>query len=158
MAGGRPSKFKPEYVEIGKRLCEHNAFTDAELATAFGITLSTLHLWKLKHPQFSDALRMGKAPANERVVKSLYDRAMGYSAMETDIRVIDGKIVLTEIVKHYPPDPTSMIFLLKNRMPTEFKDKRETEISGSLNLTDMTDDELERAIAAKEAALKGSED
>lgn len=155
---GRPTKFKPEYVEIGRRLCENNAFTDAELAAAFGVTLSTLHLWKLKHPEFSDALRMGKAPANERVVKSLYDRAMGYSCVETDIRVVDGKIVKTEIVKHYPPDPTSMIFLLKNRMPAEFKDKRETEISGSLNLTDMTDDELERAIAAKEAALQSRED
>lgn len=157
MAAGRPSKFKPEYVEVAKRLCENNAFTDAELAAAFGVTLSTLHLWKIKHPEFSDSVKLGKDPANQRVVKSLYDRAMGYSCMEIDIRVIDGKIVQTEVLKHYPPDPTSMIFLLKNRMPSEFKDKRETEISGTLNLTDMTDEELDRAIAAKEAALKAGE-
>jgi hypothetical protein len=122
------------------------------------VTLSTLHLWKIKHPEFSDALKLGKAPANDRVVKSLYDRAMGYSCMETDIRVVEGKIIQTEVLKHYPPDTTAMIFLLKNRMPAEFKDKRETEISGNLNLTDMTDDELERAIAAKEAALQARED
>lgn len=121
----RPTKYKPEYAEQARRLCKNNAFTDAELAAFFGVTLSTLHLWKLKNPEFSDALKIGKAPANQRVQKSLYDRAMGYSQTEMDIRVIDGKIVKTEIVKHYPPDPTCLIFYLKNRMPDEWRDKRD---------------------------------
>lgn len=160
MAAGRPSKFKPEYVEIAKRLCENRAFTDKELADTFGVTLSTLHLWKLKHPEFSDSLKLGKAPANERVVKSLYDRAMGYSVVETDIRVVNGKIVKTEVVKHYPPDPTCLIFYLKNRLPDEFRDKRETAISGQLNYADMTDEQLDRSIStivAAEATDPGAE-
>lgn len=131
---GRPTKYRPEYAEQAKRLCENNAFTDAELALFFGVNLSTLHLWKIKHPEFSDSVKIGKGPANERVAKSLYDRAMGYSVVETDIRVINGKIVKTDVVKHYPPDPTSLIFYLKNREPDQWRDKQELEVDlrGSL--------------------------
>lgn len=132
----RPSKYKPEYAEQAQRLCANNAFTDVELASFFGVTLSTVHLWKLKHPEFSDAIKIGKAPANARVEKSLYDRAMGYSQTETDIRVIGGKIVKTEVVRHYPPDPTSLIFYLKNRMPDQYRDKQELEVDLRGNLAE----------------------
>lgn len=136
MARGRPTKFKEEYIEQAQKLCAHMAATDAELAAFFGVNLSTLHLWKLKHPDFSNALKAGKGPANDRVAKSLYDRAMGYSVTETDIRVIDGKIVKTEVVKHYPPDPTSMIFWLKNRESSNWSDTQKVEHTGTVELTD----------------------
>lgn len=132
----RPTKYKPEYAEQAARLCANNAFTDAELASFFSVTLSTLNLWKLRHPEFSDSLKMGKAPANARVEKSLYDRAMGYSQMETDIRVIGGKIVKTEVMKHYPPDPTCLIFYLKNRLPDQYRDKQELEVDLRGNLAE----------------------
>src|SRR6516225_6395600 len=51
----------------------------------------------------------GKAPADERVVVSLYQRALGYDH--------NGK--------HYPPDVTACIFWLKNRAPEEWRDRRE---------------------------------
>lgn len=136
MPGGRPTKYKSEYAEQARRLCENNAFTDVELASFFEVTLSTLSLWKVKHQEFSDALKLGKAPANERVVRSLYDRAMGYSCVETDIRVIEGEIVMTDVVKHYPPDPTSMIFFLKNRAPDEWRDKQDIKLDVTDNLAD----------------------
>lgn len=151
MARGRPSKYKPEYAEEARKLCEDHAFTDLELSEHFNVTLSTLKLWKSTHPDFSASVKLGKEPANARVEKSLYDRAMGYTAIETDIRVINGKIVKTEVTKHYPPDPTALIFFLKNRKPKDWRDKRETEISGQLNHADMTDDDLNRRIAALEA-------
>lgn len=124
----RPTKYKAEYAEQARKLCDHMAATDAELAAFFGVTLSTLHLWKLKQPEFSDAIKLGKGPANERVAKSLYERAMGYKATETDLRVVGGKIVKTEVVRHYPPDPTSMIFWLKNRDNAQWSDKQEVEL------------------------------
>jgi hypothetical protein len=128
MASGRPTKYKAEYAEQARKLCAVMAATDAELAAYFGVTLSTLHLWKLKHPDFSDAIKLGKGPANERVAKSLYERAMGYRATETDLRVVGGKLVKTEVVRHYPPDPTSMIFWLKNRDNAQWSDKQEVEL------------------------------
>lgn len=124
----RPTLYKKEFADIAKRLCETHAMTDLELAGAFGVQLSTLKLWKSKHPEFMASLKLGKEPANARVAESLYHRAMGYSVMEEDVRVIKGKIVKTEVLKHYPPDPTSMIFWLKNRDNKAWSDKQEVEL------------------------------
>lgn len=157
MAQGRPSKFNPKYIPLVAEFAE-SGMTELEMAQRLEVSAPTFRKWKLDNPELLSALKLNKEKADERVEHSLYKRAMGYTCEETDIRVIDGKIIKTQIVRTYPPDTTAMIFWLKNRKPKDWRDKRETEISGSLNLTDMTDDELERAIAAKEAALKGSQD
>lgn len=147
MAGGRPTKYKAEYVKQAAKLAELGA-TDAEMADFFEVTISTFSLWKVKHPEFSEALNGGKDVADRRVETALYNRAMGYSHEDTDIRVVDGAVVMTPTIKHYPPDTTAAIFWLKNRKPNDWRDKRETEHSGSLNLTTATDEEIERRIAA----------
>ncbi|WP_270660628.1 HNH endonuclease [Enterococcus thailandicus] len=46
-----------------------------------------------------------------------------------------GKLVITkEVTKQVAPDTTAQIFWLKNRKPEEWRDKKETEITGSLNV------------------------
>lgn len=146
MAGGRPSKYKPEFVKQAEALCKLGA-TDAEMADFFQVTLSTLSLWKVKHSEFSEALKLGKEVADRRVEEALYNRALGYSHEETDIRVVDGAIMETPMIKHYPPDTTAAIFWLKNRRPDEWRDKRDIEHSGAIKLEELTDEELERKIA-----------
>lgn len=128
MAGGRPTKYKKEYVEQVKKLCELGA-TDVQIADFFEIDQSTLTRWKLKHPEFCTSLKLGKEVPNNQIERSLYNRALGYSCEDTDIRVIDGEIVQTPILKHYPPDSTAAIFFLKNRMPKDYRDKIEIEES-----------------------------
>lgn len=146
MAGGRPSKYKPEFAGQAEKLCKLGA-TDAEMADFFQVTISTLSLWKVKHSEFSDALKLGKEVADRRVEEALYNRALGYSHEETDIRVVDGAIMETPMIKHYPPDTTAAIFWLKNRRPDEWRDKRDVEHSGAIKLEELTDEELERKIA-----------
>jgi hypothetical protein len=68
-----------------------------------------LHKWNLKHHEFGEARKTGKAPANERVIASLYQRALGYNQNS----------------KHYPADVTACIFWLKNRLPAEWRDRHE---------------------------------
>lgn len=47
-----------------------------------------------------------------------------------EIKVLqNGEVVRVQTVKHYPPDPTSMIFWLKNRQPQDWRDKTEVELS-----------------------------
>jgi len=116
----RPTKYKDEYAKQAAKLCDLGA-TDKELADFFEVTESTLNLWKLKHAEFSESLKLGKDHANERVKRSLYNRALGYSHEEDDIRVVNGDIVITPTIKHYPPDTTACIFFLKNRLPDEFR-------------------------------------
>ena len=122
--GGRPSKYKPEYVEQAKKLCMLG-LTDKELASFFEVSDSTLNLWKLNYPEFSDALKGGKTFADAQVASKLFHRATGYEHPEDDIRAINGEIVITPTIKHYPPDTTAAIFWLKNRQPKMWRDKVE---------------------------------
>lgn len=135
MAGGRPTSYKAEYAEQARKLCALGA-TDKEMADFFKVALSTLNLWKIKHPKFSESLKTGKEVADDRVVHALYNRALGFSHEDTDIRVVDGAIIETPIIKHYAPDTTAAIFWLKNRRPDEWRDKQEIEHSGNIALTD----------------------
>ena len=122
--GGRPSKYKPEYPEQAAKLCMLGA-TDAQLADFFSVAVSTISLWKVQHPEFSEAIKVPKAQADQCVEQSLYRRAMGYEHDETDIRTVGTKLVKTPIRKHYPPDTTAAIFWLKNRDPENWRDRVE---------------------------------
>lgn len=130
---GRPSKYRAEFAEQAAKLCKLGA-TDAQLADFFGVSVSTINLWKVQHPKFSESIKVPKAEADERVEQSLYRRATGYEHDDIDIRVIDGAVVQTPIRKHYPPDTTAAIFWLKNRQPEQWRDKQEMEHSGSVTV------------------------
>jgi hypothetical protein len=122
MPGGRPTKYKTEYAEQAYKLCLLGA-GDQRLADFFEVDVSTVNKWKLDHPEFSESLKEGKDIADSNVGKSLYQRAVGYSHPDVDIKVIDGEIVVTDLVKHYPPDTTAAIFWLKNRQKDKWRDQ-----------------------------------
>lgn len=120
---GRPTKFDEKYCEICRKLALLG-LTDAEMIDVLEIASSTFYLWKNEHPHFSEAINKGKHLADAEVAASLYERATGYSHKETDIKVIEGKIVKTEVTKHYPPDTAAGIIWLKNRDQKRWKDKQ----------------------------------
>lgn len=121
---GRPSKYQPDFAKKALKLCRLGA-TDPELANFFEVALSTISKWKIDYPDFSDSLKKGKELSDAEVSNKLFKRATGYSHKDVDIRVIDGKIVQTELTKHYPPDTTACIFWLKNRQSAKWRDKPE---------------------------------
>jgi hypothetical protein len=108
MAGGRPTKLTKEIIEQAKNYCLLGA-TDVELSEFFDVNTSTIYHWRNLSEEFSNATKVGKEEANERVGRSLFTKACGYDK--------DGK--------HYPADNTSIIFWLKNRDPDNWKDVRE---------------------------------
>jgi hypothetical protein len=77
-------------------------FTDADLAGFFGVCEDTINNWKKVYPQFFESLKKGKDIADQKVVQSLYQRALGYSHPEVHISNFRGKITITPIIKHYP--------------------------------------------------------
>lgn len=127
---GRPSKYKPEFAKQAAKLCALGA-TDAQLADFFVVSVSTINLWKVEHPGFSESIKLPKAEADDRIEQSLYQRAMGYEHDEVDIRVVAGAVVQTPIRKYYPPDTTAAIFWLKNRKPSEWRETKAVELTGS---------------------------
>lgn len=125
-AGGRPTSYKPEYCELAYNYCLLGA-TDVQLASFFDVAESTIHKWKHDFPEFSESLKRGKAEADARVAAATFHRATGYSHQEDKIFLHDGEPVVVTTVKHYPPDPVSCIFWLKNRQPERWTDKQKID-------------------------------
>lgn len=127
---GRPSKYKPEYVEQAAKLVRLHA-GDREIADFLGVNEATIHRWKLAHPEFCESLTRTKEEVDAQVEQSLWRRANGYSHKSEKVFQFQGQIVRAETVEHYPPDPTSMIFWLKNRQPDKWRDKRPEDTDNS---------------------------
>lgn len=81
-------------------------------------------------------------------------RALGYEYTEVTKELTEsGMTVTKEVIKQQVPDTTAQIFWLKNRKPKEWRDRKETEISGSMAVTNpfagLSEDEL-RKLAARD--------
>lgn len=147
--GGRPSKYQPEFPKQAEKMTRLGA-TDKDLADFFEVNTDTIYEWKNTHPEFSEALKRGKELADGQVIQSLYKRATGYEFQDTQFASFQGMIISKEYTKHIPPDPTSMIFWLKNRLPKEWRDRQEIDHTSkdekinSIPNTGITADQLEK--------------
>lgn len=128
---GRPSQYDPRFVEEASKLCLLGA-TDIEIADFFNVTVRTIYRWQQEHEDFCHALKVAKTEADERVERSLYSRATGYSyeAVKIFMPANASKPVYAPYREHVPPDTTSMIFWLKNRQRDKWRDKQDYEHSG----------------------------
>lgn len=128
MKRGRPPSFKPEYSDQARKLCELGA-TDIEIADFFEVCKATINNWKQAHPEFLASLKTGKAAADERVERSLYHKAIGYTfdAVKIFMPANAPAPVYADYREHVPPDTTAAIFWLKNRRPDAWRDKTEHE-------------------------------
>lgn len=124
MTAGRPTDFNPSYVGQAEKLASLGA-TDIEVADFFGVDVRTIYRWKHAHEEFCQALNAGKEKADERVVSSLYHKAVGYTFESEKIFQHQGEIIRAPVREHVAPDTTAAIFWLKNRRPTDWRDKQE---------------------------------
>lgn len=136
MAGGRKSKYKPEYAEQARKICALGAI-DADLADFFKVNRDTVNQWRLTFPEFAEALKLGKEVADERVKRSLYHKAVGYSHDAVKILIVNGKVRKIPYIEQFAPDTTACIFWLKNRDPANWRDRTEVantfDVLGSMN-------------------------
>ena len=86
--------------------------------------------------------------ADERVERSLYRRAVGYTYDAIKIMQNKGVVVTHKYKEHVPPDTTAAIFWLKNRRGEAWKDVRKHEVGRPGDFDSMTDDELEHIAAS----------
>lgn len=136
---GRPTVYNPEEHPKVAREQTGNGRTLADLAKLLGVARSTIEEWQNVHPEFSVAIKLGREDAIDRVERSLFERAVGYSHPEVKLLVVSQGKGMPSIVErhkvtaHYPPDTAAAMAFLKNKRPAEWKDKHEVE--GSLTLT-----------------------
>lgn len=126
----RPSSYKAEYAKQAEKLCALGA-TDVELADFFGVERTTIWRWSQAHEQFCNALKVGKASSDDRVERSLYARAIGYSFDAVKIFNANGQPLTVPYREHVAPDTTAAIFWLKNRRPDLWRDKVHQEHTGA---------------------------
>lgn len=152
---GRPSSYKPEYAKQATKLAQLGA-TDQEVADFFEVDVRTVHRWKHDHEDFCHSLKAGKEAADERVERSLYQRAVGYEQDEVKIFMPANspEPVYAPYRAKVAPDVTAAIFWLKNRRSKEWRDVRhidgKQEVTHRYDLDSLGDerlDELERILA-----------
>ena len=149
---GRPTKYLREYADQAEKLARLG-LTDFEIAQYFGVCERTIYNWKNEHPEFLQAVNVPKKVADDRVVRSLYHRAVGYSHNAVKIFQHQGTPVEVPYVEHVPPDTTAAIFWLKNRDPENWREKVAHEHTGPdggpiRHRHELTDAELEAIVAA----------
>lgn len=147
MAIGRPSAYKPEFAKSAEKLAALGA-TDIEVADFFEVDVRTVYRWKHDHEDFCQALNVGKTKADERVINSLYQKAIGYEQEAVKIFMPAGADapVYAPYREKIAPDTTAAIFWLKNRQPEQWREKVDHNHSGSLEVT--TKEQRDAAVAA----------
>ena len=107
--------------------------TDQEIADFFEVDVRTVYRWKHDHEEFCQALKAGKDVADERVERSLYQRAIGYEQDEVKIFMPANapEPVYAPFRAKIAPDVTAAIFWLKNRRSAEWRDKQEVDHTSS---------------------------
>jgi len=110
------SKYDPAFAEAARDLAERGAL-DRDLARAFGIHLKTLEQWRLRHPAFAEAVRRGKAVADDAVEQALFRKATGYSHVRERIFLHGDTVIRCDIVQHMPPSERAASFWLSRRRP-----------------------------------------
>lgn len=84
-----------------------DGLTDEQIAHNMGIATGTLYEWKKKYHEIAESLKKTKEVVDREVENALYKKALS-------------------------GDTTALIFWLKNRRPNDWRDKRETQLSGNV--------------------------
>jgi hypothetical protein len=113
---GRPTLYHPDYCELAHNYCLLGA-TNEDLGGFFGVTPRTIDNWIAGHPEFATAVREGKAVADARVARSLFQRALGHEQKVERTVWHFGKERPVSDTLYYPPDIRACIFWLRNRQP-----------------------------------------
>ena len=131
---GRKKKYDESFPQQALELAE-KGLTDKEISKQLGISTTVFYEYKNEIPEFADALKRGKQPVDNDVENALLKKALGYDYEEqvTEERISeDGTqhpAVVRTLKKHMPGDVTAQIFWLKNRMPKEWRDGKNIELT-----------------------------
>lgn len=129
---GRPSLDRKALTEKVEQYRDGPA-TNYELSKYLGISSSTLDMIMKENDAFLDAVKRARARADDRVVASLFDRAIGFSYEERTMKSgvgRDGNAIeeLTVHEKEVVPDVGAQKHWLHNRRRKEWSGAQKVEI------------------------------
>lgn len=142
--GGRPSKWDsldmPSKLDSVTGWAKQGA-TDEEMCLMLGVSTTVFYEWKNDKPEFAESIKKGKEVSNGEILNSAFKQCVGYEYEEevpVKLRQADGsdRLEMARVKKFAPPNPTMTIFMLKNRLPKDYRDKQEIEHSThTINVT-----------------------
>ena len=122
---GRPVEYHEELTPKLAEALARQGLNNEEIAEGIGIAPSTLYLWQDAYPSFSEALKRGKGPVDQRVQNAFMKRAVGYTIpLKRQVLDKDGQVVTLEYDVHVPGDTSAASKWLNNRMAQEWRDKQ----------------------------------
>lgn len=117
MAKGKYRQWlEPEGLELVTNWAAKGC-TNREMARNMGVHPSTLCDWANKHPEFSDALKKGRAMCAVSLENTAFRLAMGMCEEEVVFKVREpgGGEHVEKATRRPLPNVAMLIFLLKNR-------------------------------------------
>ena len=153
LGAGRP----PIYDEIRHpmlaRALARQGMIEDEIAVALNIGRATISRWKLKHPEFRDAMRQGKDPINREVEGELLTNCRTRQVVKTieetrpDPNDPKKTIKIKRIESHEEAGKvTAQKFFLINREPRNWRNQQDVYINDDRDLETIPDEQLDKDI------------
>ena len=127
----RKGKYEDWLTEEGLLKIEgwaKDGLNDEQIAHNIGIGVRTFYEWLSKYKQLKQVLKQSKEVVDREVENALLKSAIGYYL---DEERIDSEGNVYQVRRFVPPNTTAQIFWLKNRKPNEWRDKKQTELTGA---------------------------
>src|SRR5262249_45489195 len=148
---GQPTKYNADWMpRLAKFMCERGAI-QSELADAFNASTRTIQNWLNRHKELHDAVQINADVFNPRVERALAERAIGFFVTLREEYTDEKGHVVPAQRQYYPPDPTSMIFFLKNRMRDRYRDTHNVDTTVRLKSSDELRIEIHKEILELQA-------
>lgn len=147
MAGGRPSKYKPEYCAELIKHFESGLCYDA-FAGVVSVCVDTLYQWEKDHAEFSEAKKVGRPKQLLALNKLILSGAMGQlksvaSRTSTTVEKTVGKVTTktTTVKETFSQgfNAAAMIFTMKNC--TGWKDQPDFSDEDEIDAMDFEEEE-----------------
>jgi transposase-like protein len=149
--------YDPAICDSVRKLAKLGA-TIPEIADIIDVSPRTVSNWRVQHPEFAQALKLGGDEAMDRLETSLFARGVGYDYTEETaiklktVRFEGGKkvaeveeIEVVELRRHMPPDTFAATKVLVAKGRDEWRDKRDVNFNGKM--THYTPDEARAELA-----------
>lgn len=118
---------------------------DETIAKKLGVAYSTFREYKRKHPELQEAMQYQKEHADMIVENSLFRKANGYTVEVTKAvkckevyydergRKCEREELKTALEEvHVPADTNAQKFFLQNRLPEDWREKKDVSLEGGL--------------------------
>lgn len=136
---GAPDKYSRWLTEEGLarlELIAKHSKSKGDIARQLDVNVATLNQWIRRFDAIANAVKKTEPIIIRELEDSLGKLCNGFT------QVVNGKEV------YFPPNPTAIIFTLKNKDSAHYRDRREVELSGNVGISDAIAQAVSRAEAA----------